>query len=279
MPVRQWCRNRGGFSSYLGCRLAEASKGRHRRALKPRQASNTHLGVNQCPWRHQTGLLLMNFRTLGIALLSLLLSGGAPGLTASALELGIKRADAGYANGEVLVQPDCAGSSLKIKPCGRVARSWLNHLNSRSGSFVAAYRAAGYDDEVTSAVLGCGAGIYSPRKSRQGVRNSRHAYAEACDGSWIWVNGVKFSYRRAVRDAASIDRRFFVTFLDSWGEVGPGCVPEKGFQMFGLTTDCRPVVADNCGVIDWRERGANSQYGSTYHLSFCYYTDTNRAYE
>ncbi len=197
---------------------------------------------------------------------------------ADSLHLAIK-SDAGYASGEPLALPDCANSSLKIKPCGRVAKSWLTHLNSRADAFVAAYRAAGHDDEVTSAILGCGAGIYNPRKTRKGIRNSRHAYAEACDGSKIEVNGVKFSYRRAVRDATGADRKFFVTFLDAWGEVGPGCVPEKGYHVFGVEIGCRPVMADNCGVIDWRERGAKSQYGNTYHLSFCLYTDTQRAYE
>jgi len=198
--------------------------------------------------------------------------------SADRLRLGA-RSSAGYASGEALVQPDCANSNLKIKPCGRVARSWLNHLNSRAHAFAAAYRAAGYGDNVASATLGCGAGIYNPRKTRKGIRNSRHAYAEACDGSMVRVNGIKFSYRKAVRQAGSPDRKFFVSLLDAWGEVGPGCVPEKGYHVFGVEIGCRPVMADNCGVIDWRERGAKSQYGSTYHLSFCLYTNTQRAYE
>ena len=201
-------------------------------------------------------------------------------LPVAASELSLQKAGrAGIANGERLVMPDCAGSTLKIAPCQRVAETWLAHLNSRAQGFVDAYRAAGYEDEVTTAVLDCSAGIYSNRKTRLGVRKSRHAYGEACDGSAVTVNGTKFSYRRAVVDPDSVDRRFFVSFLDSWGEIGPGCVPERGFVFMGVRTDCRPVLADNCGVIDWRERGAKSQYGSTYHLSYCYYTDTERAYE
>ncbi len=108
---------------------------------------------------------------------------------------------------------------------------------------------------------------------------SRHAYGEACDGNSVRVNKVAFRYRHAVTDKASPDRLFFVELLDAWGEVGPGCVPEKGYTVFGVEIGCRPILADNCGVIDWRERGARSQYGHTYHLSYCYYSDPERAYE
>lgn len=197
---------------------------------------------------------------------------------ARALELKIART-AGAANGEVLVLPDCANSNLRIAPCQRAARSWVNYLNSKAQIFVQAYRAAGHNDDVSEVVLDCSAGIYNNRKTRKGIRNSRHAYGEACDGKSVRVNSVTFSYRRAVTDAASPDRRFFVSFLDGWGVAGPGCVPEKGYVAFGYEIGCRPVLTDNCGVIDWRERGAKSQYGHTYHLSYCYYTDPARAYE
>ncbi len=186
---------------------------------------------------------------------------------------------AGDANGEQLVQPDCARSKLKIKPCSRVARSFLKHMNTRAHAFALGYRAAGYEDAVVSAVLDCGKGIYNPRKTRDGIRNSRHAYAEACDGSVVRVNGRTFSYRRAVHKPESPDRRFFVAFLDAWSTTGPGCVPQRGYQIAGVKIDCRPVMIDNCGVIDWRERGRRSQYASTYHLSFCRYIDPARAYE
>lgn len=187
--------------------------------------------------------------------------------------------DAGDANGEPLVMPDCENSALKIAPCQRVAASWLAHLNERAYVFADAFRAAGYVDEVKSAVLDCSLGLYSPRKTREGTRWSRHAFAEACDGNSVRINDVTFSYRRAVRDETSADRTFFVAFLDGWGDVGPGCVPEKGYTILGNEIGCRPIMADNCGVIDWRERGADSQYGSTYHLSFCQYSDFERAYE
>ena len=160
-----------------------------------------------------------------------------------------------------------------------MATTWVNHLNSRASVFADAYRAAGYTDTINRIVLDCSAGIVANRPTRKGARRSRHAYGEACDGSAVTVNKVKFSYRRAVTTKNSRDRRFFVTFLDGWGEIGPGCVPEKGYVVFGYEVGCRPVVADNCGVIDWRERGRMSQYGRTYHLSFCLYTDTARAYE
>ena len=88
---------------------------------------------------------------------------------AADLQLRIVRT-AGTANGEVLVIPDCATSPLKISPCGRVARSWVNHLNARAVSFVDGYRAAGYSDTVTSVKLDCSAGILAKRKSRQGQR-------------------------------------------------------------------------------------------------------------
>lgn len=196
-----------------------------------------------------------------------------------AKELVLKEArSAGAANGEPLVIPDCAGSALKIKPCQRVARTWLAHLNSRAQAFVNAYRAAGYQDPVNSVTLDCSLGIYNPRRSRLGVRKSRHAFAEACDGNSVWINDVHFPYREAVKQPGPI-RRFYVTLLDAWGETGPGCIPEKGYTVMGIQLDCRPIPFDNCGVIDWRERGANSQYGHSYHLSYCYYTDPERAYE
>ncbi|MGI9522242.1 MAG: hypothetical protein ACR2PG_11390 [Hyphomicrobiaceae bacterium] len=186
---------------------------------------------------------------------------------------------AGTAYGQTLVIPDCGGSNLKISPCQRVARSWLNHLNARASAFAKAFSAAGHDRVVTHAVLDCSAGILADRKTRRGMRRSRHAYGEACDGSFITVNNIRFEYRRAVLDKNSSDRRFFVAFLDAWADIGPGCVPEKGYQVLGVAVHCRPIVADNCGVIDWRERGIRSQYGRTYHLSYCYYTDPKRAYE
>lgn len=188
-------------------------------------------------------------------------------------------AKAADANGEPLVMPDCENSALMISPCQRVAASWLAHLNERAYVFIDAYRAAGHEEEVASAVLDCSAGIYSPRMTREGIRLSRHAFGEACDGNFIRVNDVTFSYRRAVRDETSPDRAFFVAFLDGWGDVGPGCVPEKGYTILGNEIGCRPVMADNCGVIDWRERGMDSQYARTYHLSFCQYSDFERAYE
>ncbi|MBX2806560.1 MAG: hypothetical protein KTR19_11360 [Hyphomicrobiales bacterium] len=186
---------------------------------------------------------------------------------------------AGNANGEPLVMPDCENSAVKISPCQRVAASWLAHLNARAYAFVDAFRSAGYEDDVTNVVLDCSLGVLSRRKTRDGGRWSRHAFAEACDGNRVRVNDVTFSYRRAVRDETSVDRAFFVTFLDGWADVGPGCIPEKGYTILGNEIGCRPIMADNCGVIDWRERGANSQYGSTYHLSFCQYSDFERAYE
>jgi hypothetical protein len=187
--------------------------------------------------------------------------------------------EAGDANGELLVKPACENSALKISPCQPVAASWLAHLNERAYIFVDAYRAAGHEGEVTGAVLDCSLGMFSDRMTREGIRMSRHAFAEACDGNFVRVNDVTFSYRRAVRDDASADRAFFVTFLDGWGDVGPGCIPEKGYTILGNEIGCRPVMADNCGVIDWRERGMNSQYANTYHLSFCQYSDFDRAYE
>ncbi len=196
------------------------------------------------------------------------------------IELVLKVArPAGEANGEPLVLPDCVGSALKISPCQLVAATWLAHLNSRAQTFVNAYRAAGYEDEVTSATLDCSLGILNSRMTRDGTRISRHAFGEACDGNAVRINDVTFSYRRAVTDENSVDRRFFVAFLDGWGELGPGCIPEKGYTIFGSRVDCRPVMVDNCGVIDWRERGANSQYGATYHLSFCQYSNFERGYE
>lgn len=185
----------------------------------------------------------------------------------------------GFANGAPQVIPDCANSNLKIAPCHRIARSWIRHLNSRAGAFVAAYRAAGYRDQVRSAVLDCSSGIFNNRKSREGTRNSRHAYGEACDGSYVKVNGVTFSYRRAVTNPGSKDRTFFVSFLDGWGTPGPGCIPDKNYRVLGMKVGCRPVVSDNCGVIDWRERGAAGPYGHTYHLSYCNYGNLERAYE
>ena len=199
---------------------------------------------------------------------------------ANASDFGLSiKSRAGHANGEPMVLPDCAGSKLKISPCRRVARSWLKYLNSRAHAFALGYQAAGYGDAIVSAVLDCSAGIYNPRKTRNGIRNSRHAYGEACDGNKITVNDQTFSYVQAVYDAESPDRRFFVAFLDAWGTVGPGCLPDKNYVVMGVNVGCRPVKADNCGVIDWRERGKDSQYGSTYHLSYCLYSNSNRAYE
>lgn len=186
---------------------------------------------------------------------------------------------AGNANGEPLVKPDCAGSNVRIKPCGRVAASWVRHLNSGIGAFISGYRAAGYTDQVTSIELGCGAGILANRATRKGQRKSRHAYGEACDGSKVRVNSVTFNYRTAVRKKRSVDRKFFIAFLDGWGDIGPGCRPKKGGKIFGYNVGCELIPVDNCGVIDWRERGRFSQYGSTYHLSYCFYTDPVRAYE
>ncbi len=186
---------------------------------------------------------------------------------------------AGSANGEPQVLPDCANSALKISPCQRVAKSWLRHLNGRAPAFVNAFRAAGYKDKVHIVVLDCSAGIFNNRKTIGGYRNSRHAYGEACDGSFVRVNAITFRYRKAVTDKESQDRRFFVAFLDGWGDLGPGCIPEKGYKVLGLNVGCRPILVDNCGVIDWRERGPRSQYGSTYHLSFCNYANPARAYE
>jgi hypothetical protein len=219
-------------------------------------------------------------RWLAFAAFFILLLAVSRTVISSSVELVLNSAgEAGDANGEPLVMPDCGNSALKIAPCQRVAATWLAHLNARAYVFVDAFRAAGYEDEVTSAVLDCKLGIYSGRKTRDGTRWSRHAFAEACDGNYVQVNDVRFDYRRAVRDEASADRAFFVAFLDGWADVGPGCIPEKGYTILGSDFGCRPVMADNCGVIDWRERGANSQYASTYHLSFCQYSDFERAYE
>lgn len=206
------------------------------------------------------------------------LVGSATPSVAADLVLKVAR-DAGATNGEPLVLPDCANSNLRIAPCQPVARSWLEHLNSRAEAFVKAYHAAGHDDDVTSVVLDCSKGIYSNRMTRRGMRKSRHAYSEACDGNYIQVNDNRFRYRRAVTDKLSTDRLFFVKFLDAWGTPGPGCVPERGYKVFGIEIGCRPILADNCGVIDWRERGARGQYGRTYHLSYCHYGDAQRAYE
>ncbi|MEM9360286.1 MAG: hypothetical protein AAGB04_29245, partial [Pseudomonadota bacterium] len=47
----------------------------------------------------------------------------------SAQSLSLKVAGrAGHANGERLVRPDCANSTVRITPCGRVAASWVRHL-------------------------------------------------------------------------------------------------------------------------------------------------------
>lgn len=223
--------------------------------------------------QHSQSLLTTMFVVCMIGIIS-----AATPSDAATLALGIAR-HAGHASGEPLVKPDCANSSLKIVPCQRVARSWLEHLNSRAQAFVQAYRAVGYRDEITEIVLDCSTGIYSDRKARSGVRNSRHAYAEACDGNSVRVNSVTFRYRRAVTHKDSPDRKFFVQLLDAWGEIGPGCIPQKGYAVSGVELSCRPILVDNCGVIDWRERGAKSQYGHTYHLSYCYYSDPERAYE
>lgn len=185
---------------------------------------------------------------------------------------------AGTARGEPLVRPDCANSPLKIDPCQPVAQTWLDHLNSRGYAFQAGFAAAGHTGVVTSAVLDCSFGIRNNRTTRLGGRWSRHAYAEACDGDKVTVNGVTFDYQRAVRDAASPDRAFFVAFLDNWGMTGPGCDPRQPTTIMGWEINCTPIV-DNCGVIDWRERGVKSQYGQSYHLSYCYLTDLERAYE
>jgi hypothetical protein len=213
----------------------------------------------------------------GCCLLLLAVSRAVTSSTAE-LVLNIAR-DAGDANGQPLVTPDCENSALKISPCQPVAATWLAHLNARAYVFADAFRAAGHEDAVTGAVLDCSLGIYYGRLTRDGTRWSRHAFAEACDGNFVQINEVRFDYRRAVRDEASADRAFFVAFLDGWGDVGPGCIPEKGYTILGNDIGCRPVMADNCGVIDWRERGADSQYASTYHLSFCQYSDFERAYE
>ncbi|MEM8974883.1 MAG: hypothetical protein AAGD43_22720 [Pseudomonadota bacterium] len=186
---------------------------------------------------------------------------------------------AGHANGERLVKPDCANSTVRITPCGRVAATWVRHLNSRIGAFISGYRAAGYTDEVTSILLDCSSGIYSDRATRKGQRKSRHAFGEACDGNFVRINSVTFEYRTAVRKRRSQERKFFIAFLDGWGDIGPGCRPKKGAKIFGYDVGCELIPVDNCGVIDWRERGRLSQYGSTYHLSYCYYTDPLRAYE
>lgn len=185
---------------------------------------------------------------------------------------------AGQARGEPLVRPDCEASNLKIYPCQPVAATWLNHLNSRGFAFQAGFAASGQPGVVTSAVLDCSLGIRNDRTTRSGGRFSRHAYGEACDGDKVTVNGITFDYRRAVRDAESPDRAFFVAFLDNWGVTGPGCDPRKPITLMGWKLNCTPIV-DNCGVIDWRERGARSQYGKSYHLSYCYLTDFKRAYE
>jgi hypothetical protein len=139
--------------------------------------------------------------------------------------------EAGDANDEPLVTPDCENSTLKISPCQPVAATWLAHLNARAHIFADAFRAAGHEGEVTGAVLDCSLGISYGRKTRDGTRWSRHAFAEACDGTFVQVNDVRFDYRRAVRDEASADRAFFVAFLDGWGDVGPGCIPEKGYKI------------------------------------------------
>jgi len=222
-------------------------------------------------WKYSFGLLFV--------LMAMLLAFTAPASANSGDFVLAIKSHVGHANGEPLVIPDCKGSRLKIKPCGRVSRSWLKHLNSRVHAFADAYRAAGNQDAVVSATLHCGSGMYSPRKTRQGTRKSRHSYAEACDGNKISVNGKTFDYQRAVNEPKSSDRRFFVAFLDAWGTIGPGCMPDKNYTVLGVNVGCRPIVADNCGVIDWRERGKNTQYGKTYHLSYCIYTDPARAYE
>ena len=198
---------------------------------------------------------------------------------AGELELVVSRS-AGTVNNQPLVVPDCANSTLKIAPCQRVAQSWVDHLNARAGAFVAGYRAAGFTDDVTSVTLDCSAGIIAKRKTRKGKRNSRHAYGEACDGKSVTVNGTTFQYRRAVTDEASPDRRFFTVMLDGWGDVGPGCIPEKGYVVMGFEFGCRPVLVDNCGVIDWRERGAQKPVRpAPITCRICLYTDPERAYE
>lgn len=202
------------------------------------------------------------------------------GSVAEAQSLELKVAGrAGYANGERLVKPDCANSTVRITPCGRVAATWVRHLNSRIGAFISGYRAAGFTDPVTRIVLDCSSGIFADRPTRKGQRKSRHAYGEACDGRFVQVNSVRFEYRRAVRRRRGNDRKFFLAFLDGWGDIGPGCRPKKGAKILGYDVGCELIPVDNCGVIDWRERGRLSQYGSTYHLSYCYYTDPARAYE
>lgn len=225
--------------------------------------------------RLQSLIQLVLGMLIGLSSVSLLGVG-----SADAQSLTLKIAGgAGNANGEPLVKPDCAGSAVRIQPCGRVAATWVRHLNSRIGAFISGYRAAGYSDQVTSIVLDCGSGIFANRATRKGQRKSRHAYGEACDGSFVQVNSVRFSYRRAVRKSRSQDRKFFIAFLDGWGDIGPGCRPKKGASILGYNVGCELIPVDNCGVIDWRERGRLSQYGSTYHLSYCYYTDPERAYE
>lgn len=238
--------------------------GRQTRLLTQRRSTDVRRG-----WQS----VIAQTCTLAAALIMLTL----PALSAE-LRMRILRT-AGVANGETLVIPDCATSPLTISPCSRVARSWVKHLNSRAIAFADGYRAAGFSDAITSVKLDCSSGILARRKTRKGQRKSRHAYGEACDGNAVTINGTKFSYRRAVTDAGSRDRKFFVTFLDGWGDVGPGCVPDKDYEVMGMQVGCRPVLADNCGVIDWRERGRRSQYAHTYHLSYCFYSDPERAYE
>jgi len=227
---------------------------------------------------------LLEVRALGAWLLAVFFGGIVWGIPAAAEDAEVPElvlkvaAEAGEAYGEALVKPDCAGSALTIAPSLVVAQSWLDYLNSRVPAFEAGYAAAGYTEPVTSARLGCRLGIGADRMTRSGNRRSRHAYYEACDGNRVSVNGAVFDYRRAVRQPDSPDRAFFVAFLDNWGVLAPGCDPRTPSTFMGWDLNCTPII-DNCGVIDWRERGANSQYGQSYHLSYCYLTDPERSYE
>jgi hypothetical protein len=164
-------------------------------------------------------------------------------------------------HGEPQVALDCDTSTLRLEPCGVVSRYLWEWTNIRAYCLDAAYSAAlNGKRSAHAATIFCNIGIYSDRRTRPNGRWSQHRYRRACDGDRIVVDAEQFNYLDAVKAHRSGAKgrdphyRFFTTFLDCWGTVGPGTRPDGG-----LTLDF------NRGVRDWREDpGGHSGH---FHLS------------
>lgn len=157
-------------------------------------------------------------------------------------------------HGEPQVIPDCADSDLQLAPCQQLSERFVDWLNRSNECFADGLHAAtGERDRVTRATLHCEDGIVGSGTTAGGYKR-QHVFRRACDGRTVQVNGQRFHYLTAVRDANSRDRRFFVAFLDCWGTAGVGADAAGR-----LTWDA------NRGVRDWREDPA--RHSDHYHLS------------